>query len=78
MRTGRKNECTAASQQGLKGGNMTCQQTSYLERELVHGVDFIEVVHYEVQQGRLCCCWSVVLPSFIKFCLCPLSFFYLQ
>lgn len=32
-----------------KGGNMMCQQTSYLERELVHGVDFIEVVHYEVQ-----------------------------
>lgn len=32
-----------------KGGNVMCQQTSYLERELVHGVNFIEVVHYEVQ-----------------------------
>lgn len=32
-----------------RGGNMVGQQTSYLERELVHRVDFIEVVHYEVQ-----------------------------
>lgn len=32
-----------------KGENAMCQQTSYLERKLVHGVDFIEVVHYEVQ-----------------------------
>lgn len=32
-----------------KGGKVMCQQASYLERELVHGVDFIEVVHDEVE-----------------------------
>lgn len=34
---------------GGRRGNMVCQKMRYLERELVHGVDFIEVVHYEVQ-----------------------------
>lgn len=41
--------------QGLAEGPGGRQETwyvkrqRYLERELVHGVDFIEVVHYEVQ-----------------------------
>lgn len=43
------NEGQRGLNEGQRGIEETCQQTSYLERELVHGVDFIEVVHYEVQ-----------------------------
>lgn len=41
-----------------------------LERELVDGVDFIEVVQDKVEQGGSCGRWAVVLSRLIDLCFC--------
>lgn len=44
----------------------------YLQRELVHGVDGVEVAHDEVQQRGPRSSWSVVLSGLINLGFCHL------
>lgn len=49
----------------------------YLEGELVHGVDGVELVHGEVEQGSTGGCGSVVLPGLVNPGLCHLKLLHL-
>lgn len=44
----------------------------YLQRELVDGIDFPEVIHHKIQKGCSRCHWPVALSGLIDF---PLVFF---
>lgn len=53
-------------------------QFLYLERELVDGVDLVEVTQDEVQQGCSLCRWPVVFSSDIYLDFGDFSFFHLD
>lgn len=65
-------------ERGEEEGGAEARSQQYLQRELVHGMDFIQVVHDEVKQRRSGCRRSVMFTSLVYLTLRHFGHFDLQ
>lgn len=52
--------------------------SAYLQTELIHGVDLVQIIHDEVKQGRSDSYGTIVLSGFVYLHLINFSFQHLQ